>query len=650
MGEKSRHRGREIRSHQEPGPRADNRGWKCHRWGSRMVVRLWLVVLVSCMVLSSGGVARGEPPASSPGVEQAIVEAMDLYRMGEVDAAIFMLQQVEKKDPKNTRVLFKLGELALKAKNWAYAIEVLRKAADLQPADVDTRMLLMHVYRAYQMPIQEIMAGREIIAVNPRHVEALRRLAFLYEDQDMLKDEQATRKRLADVDPANYENLKRLAFIFEDEVNIWEAVRVYQQIVEHFPDKAEDARTLGRLRGDSYDRYGEVIERRRALGLPGGGNPGEVNACKAPYFQHKRNLRLGNPFLADLVLSQDVSPVDRIQMADVTAAYERVFLLTNLEFLLGAHVRTMGWFPLTPEVAGNRPIVAHGATVGLRNHWDDGHTSLEGNFGYENVSVSGSTQALSPLATPDQYPFLEKRSFGGTMLVGDLALDHRFSDRFSGRLEAFHRPIDEIDAYVRMMSAYGATATLRYDWPSRAFATTGYNQSWFSDGNVRNHAFAEASVPIYMSDPLRDLDGHTRRYLYTYPDHQLKAGYHFDYIHDAKESYLYQSYALSDELRHLFTLTGQHRLGRSDFFLYYQGVYGFGRVEDMNRGFRAGFVYEEDQKENFLRLTYGTLDTNTIDQINPRYDGGSRQQGFQLEVIWHFDDAPGKGAEPRWRK
>ncbi|MEA1947324.1 MAG: hypothetical protein U9N83_08490, partial [Thermodesulfobacteriota bacterium] len=193
--------------------------------------------------------------------EKRLQDAILLFERGKTEAAIYALQQLENADPTNYRVLFKLGEMAIAERNWAYSIEVLRKASYLRPQDIEIRLILMDIYRAYQMPIQEIEVGREIIGLEPDHIIANRRLAKLYQDQAMQEDEIQIRLKLKRLIPDGYQNLKRLADIFDEEGLYWESAKVYEQIRKYHPEKIIDATRMAAL----YDKLRENFRELEVL-------------------------------------------------------------------------------------------------------------------------------------------------------------------------------------------------------------------------------------------------------------------------------------------------------------------------------------------------------------------------------------------------
>lgn len=586
----------------------------------------------------TGAKGTGEAPASDPRYE----DAQRLYKAGKSEAAIYLLQQVQKDYPNDTRILFKLGEMAIASKNWAYAIEVLRRAADLRPQDVQARLVLMDVYKAYQMPIQEIKAGREILQIDPRQKQALFRLSQLYEEQAMGEDEERTRRTLADVSPDDYANLKRLASMLESEGQLWEATLYYEKIVERFPRNKEDAAALARLYGLDGDRYHEFRQWDRTRRMPGPGGAPLTTAYRHAYYTHKRDLRMFDPWELEANYQTAVSNVDKVPYLDVNLGYHRLFITENGQLGLTGHYRDQTWQPLTTAVSGNRNVTSNGVLLDYTHRWGGDRTIVRMRGGYESVAVGGNSLIVNPAeADTTTFPFTEQRKYGGTILVGDVTLDHRFNRNFGARLFVHHLPIEDIEAYSRMLSRTGGGVALNYNWPDGTFVEGMFQKDGYSDGNNRNYATFNLSYPIFISGPIRDRQGHRRGYLFPVPDHQVRIDYRFENLSFTRVSNLYESFP-SDN-RHTVILSGQHRLG-GRLHLYEEGLWETGQVVQSQLGFKAGFVYEDPDNLNRVMLLYHSTSERVREgsQINPGLQGGSRVTGVELKAVWHFGTAPKK--------
>lgn len=181
------------------------------------------------VMLNTPGQSITETKITKQQSQQRLNDAKSLLARGKKDAAIYMLQQLAKDDPNNYQVLLELGRIAVESKNWAYAIAVFQQASKLRPKEIYVRLVLMGIYKAYQMPIQEVMVSKEVLALEADHIVANQRLAELYKELAMLEEEIATRQHLKILLPDDYRNLKRLASILDEAGQLWEASIIYEQ-------------------------------------------------------------------------------------------------------------------------------------------------------------------------------------------------------------------------------------------------------------------------------------------------------------------------------------------------------------------------------------------------------------------------------------
>jgi len=580
--------------------------------------------------------AQGNSPTSDTRFDDALL----LHNSGSTDAAIYLLQQVQHDYPNDTRVLFKLGEMAIAGKNWAYAIEVLRRAADLLPKDVQARLVLMDVFRAYQMPIQEIKAGQEILAIDPRHVDALKRLCHLYEEQGMPDDEEAARRTLADLEPENHDNLLRLASALEKRGLLWEATVYRERLAKKAPADTTANASVARLHGLDGNRVAELKQWERVRRLPGGNTPDTRAAYRRAYRIHKRDLRLFDPWDAETFAYQSVGPVDKIRFFDHRTGYRKLFVTSGAEVGMSAHYRDQTYIPLTTVISGDRHITSSGALLEYRRKTKGDRKSLRARAGYEGVNVSGNTVVLDPEnADSVTFPFVENRKFGGVTPVGDVEYDQLINRHFGVRAVGLRHVVEDLDAYVRMLTTSGAGLGLNYTWDDGTRVEALHQRDHYSDGNNRGYSLFQFSYPLLMSYPIHSRKGHRTGYLFPVPDHQVRLEYRLENYTFDHLSPLYESF--SSDLRHTAILSGQHHLG-GRLYLYEEGLLESGQIVQRQRGARVGFMYENPDTHDQASLLYEALSEKVLEgsQLNANLAGNSRVQGVHLTVTWHFGTGP----------
>jgi tetratricopeptide (TPR) repeat protein len=600
--------------------------------------------------------AQSGPKLSPQEIRDRILEAERLFKEGKMEAAIYSMQQVYLSEPGNDEVLLKLGAMAIQSKNWAYSIETLRNASRLRPQDIQLRLILMDIYKAYQMPIQEITAGKEILAIKSDHVQALRRLGELYQDQHIPDDEAEVRTKLMEVEPRDYKNLSRLANLLEKNGEIWEATLVMRHIIEQFPEKVEDRKHLAHLYAIDEDYYSEFWELEKILKA---GGRKYIGLRQERSRIHRAMLRKHKSYPAILGEGKwDRSSTDTEITDTVSFKLGRqwIFLKNYSGLTVNAGYMNQNYRPTNQFITGFVNVNSLSLDGEYFTRWDEKRQSLIFRPRFTDVSVTGGVAPTDPTASEVNYPFLEPRSFGGTILTGqvdyELLLGKMRQFKFT---PYFHRDVvEDIDAYVRLIykDSFGVLAS--YTWPDTSSVSLAWEEGWISDNNRRSYAGFALSYPIYMSYPLVDRDGH--RFGSSdkpMPRLQLNFTYSAESIkHDHASSY----YGTDDGMvYHTFQLQGRKKVGeisRGDpIFIIAEGIYSFGHIKQDTLGFRIGascFNYYGDSAE----LTYGYSRTPILpgSQLNANLTGVVLDNQVELKVIWHFDTRPEPSPAGKERK
>lgn len=614
-----------------------------------------LVVIIYCFVVSEVSAQESRPlevtpivPGALPKIspeesERRLQDAMLLYKSGKTDAAIYMLQQVQKADPTNYKVLFRLGEMAIDAKNWAYAIEVLRKASLLRPNDIEVRLILMDIYKAYQMPIEEIMVGKEILALNPNHVIAATRLAELYHEQEMIEDEVKTRFLLKHLQPDNYTNLKRLAMTLNESDQSWEAARVYEQIWKYFPDKLEDMRRLAAI----YDKLGESFREAQVLDriAEQGGERGWLQSRAETRLRSENNIY--DPLKASLLFRQEEQNELDIYTVQPIVEYTHVRVRSSLDLgviVEHAWLRHKGKGDLT----GKMRIHSSSVLLTALQEWLDSDYTLRASLGFIYDNVSGSLRPRDPNAgiNASDYPFLEDPSFdsyGGTLPVGGV----RFSAQPGLNAEYLigyeHGLVEDLDARLDLFYFDRVTLGLNYQANDQTELTLQADNTIVSDGNYRLHGLAAGYYTLWVSTPMRNYRGRRRALLHNPPPSFFRIGYEFEYFNDdtKAEDDKYETF-VEGEKRHKGVLEGQTRLftlGPDGQILFnVQLSYSEGTTLEYARGVAARLFYFSPDSKNDFGLTYAfeKQKSTNVTRDNLLIGGREKSHEISLNVNWHF--------------
>ncbi len=577
--------------------------------------------------------------------ERRLQDAKLLFDRGKTDAAIYMLQQLEKTDPTNYKVLFKLGEMAIADRNWAYSIEVLRKASFLRLEDIDVRLILMNVYKAYQMPIQEIVVGKEILALDPKHIVAAKRLAELYMEQAMWEDEIKIRQKLKRLVTDDYQNLKRLADIYDKNGELWEAARIYEQIRKFHPTKTDDMTRLAAI----YDELKENFREIQVLDQIK--KKGDYSWLKGRAIKNIRlQSKIYDPFNARLTFRKDNNEEIDQFTTTANAKYLRIRLQSSID--VGVETKLTQLHHTGREVLDGDMDINSG-TIAFKavKNWKDKDYTLAVKVGLLWDEISGRLRPRDPTSgtTAADFPFLKHPSFnayGGMMPVGGIKFTAKPGLRATYQIAYEHGQVEDLDARLRMFYFDKATLSYSYLANDNTKILLQMDESAISDGNFRFHGLASVSYTLWGSSPMhnyRDALGIPiwRNDFLRKPLHNfLKVGYKYEYFNDRRKSVNYETYKTED--RHLYQMEAQARLCKlgldKNLFINCNLGYSNGSTLDLQRQGGAQLFYRDSDSGNEIGLSYAYewIEEENVSAGNARISGNSRSNTFFAFIKWRF--------------
>ncbi len=247
------------------------------RWRSA-----WSVFLVALcgLALPAGPPAASQTPmAASWEIEQFLKKGRAMAAEGLVEPAIVTFGEILAKDPNNVEARLELAKLALRAQNWAYAIQMFGELMALKPDDPELRRVAMEVYKSYGMEIETLQTAIELARLVPEDVGLLRRLAKLYHEHGLIPEEVQTYERLVALRPAEARRLAQIGVIsYTDPEPLWKLAelyaqrrgprderRTYERIRDLTPDDPRILKRLARVYGEQgyYDKQIAIYETLR---------------------------------------------------------------------------------------------------------------------------------------------------------------------------------------------------------------------------------------------------------------------------------------------------------------------------------------------------------------------------------------------------
>lgn len=573
--------------------------------------------------------------------KRRLTNARLLFERGKSDAAIYMLQQLAKDDPDNYEVLLELGRIAVGAKNWAYSIQVFRKASLMRQEDIEVRLILMDVYKAYQMPIQEIIVAKEIFELDPSQRIAVTRLSELYQKQAMYEEEITFRRLAKKLDPSNYKNLKRLAEVLYTDTQLWESAKVYEQIRKYYPENLVDLRKLASIYAKLDERFHENIVYNHIEDILGEDAIGKEKAID----RIRSKTSTIDKFKGGGSYTNTSEATLNLDRYDVVSNYTH--LLTRSFFNLGiktrySHLNYRGRDILSGKIHINSALALLKGT----RIWKGGEYILATELGFHHDDVSGRLFGRNALLTENDFPFLGDPSFdsyGGTIPIGGLSLSARPWHRdITYRLEYKHSVVDELDARLSLFTQNKISASVFYQSRDMTDIHIIVDNTFVSDGNHRFHIKGAGYYTLWGSGAMYDYRGHRQKFIRS-PRYYIQAGYEIDYFDDdqlAKDN-KYETF-INSELRHQGFLIGQGLLYSfdSDHLALFKAKlsYGAGTTLNYQKQAQAELIYSVPSKANSLSLVYTYEDSSSINTTdsNLQIAGFTDSHILALNFNWHF--------------
>jgi len=582
--------------------------------------------------LSVSGIAQAIP-ATRNAKDTRFEDALELYKAGQAPAAIYMLQQLAKDHPSDSKVYLKLAEMAVEQKNWAYGIQTLAQAARCRPDDIVVRQVLMSIYAAYQMPIEEIMVGKEILAVQPRNKKIIRRLVALCFKQNLFEDEALMRSKLHDLDPGDYENMLLLADLYCRTGKVVEEINTLRSILKRWPDRREHRIRLAALYGETSDHYNELDILKT---LPAGRRDPVARKMKRKAVAlHRLDQKILNMYEPTLHVLREESPEVHISRS----GSESVTVLTSLSkyqdfglWLRYDHLDYTG----TNLLLGTRKIDSYDWQFRRITEWDRERSKLTLGLGMSHVGVGGSLVSRYGIGlNPADFPFMEDREFGGSTPIAKILYETRIRPRLTLQGWILREIMPDVDAQVRMVVKHEAGGNATYSWFDNTRAALNYAIYESSDDNTSQNARFSLERVFLGKLPEHDLGGHRSGFSESTPSSCVLLKYQADYLDTRRRSNLYQYYP--DEIEHEVSAVGEVRLSR---FLFFKGeeVWATGNnvllakwATNLDLGWR------DRQNNNELSLRYGwTLTRVNSSTTNQTLQGETKIKELQLVGRWNF--------------
>ena len=204
---------------------------------------------VTGLVVAARLTKRTESVAGrTPGTAQRekLAQAGELHRQGQLAQAEAHYLELLQADGNDSGALYGLGVLRHQQGETLAALNLVRRAVELRPMDVEAHITLGSVYRQLGSIAGAAEAYNRAIELRPDHPEASRHAAPVLEGLKRLQDAAEAHRRASEQEPGNAEPLYALASSYLEMGRVEETIATLRKALEIRPE-ANAFRRLGAM-------------------------------------------------------------------------------------------------------------------------------------------------------------------------------------------------------------------------------------------------------------------------------------------------------------------------------------------------------------------------------------------------------------------
>jgi tetratricopeptide (TPR) repeat protein len=175
----------------------------------------------------------------------AFAEGWRYHQAGEFRRAEEVYRSILRRDPRNSRVWFVLGNLCEVQDRLTEAAANMRQALELSPREPMGYFHLGNVLLKEEKMAEAEAAYRRCLELQPQHVEALVNCGYALGEMGKLEEARACYERAKQVRPDYAEIHHNLGNLFRDEGRLDEALACYRRALDLRPDYAKAHVNLG---------------------------------------------------------------------------------------------------------------------------------------------------------------------------------------------------------------------------------------------------------------------------------------------------------------------------------------------------------------------------------------------------------------------
>jgi len=587
------------------------------------VFSILLICLTLVPVTGQGGSAYYRDTtlvqaADEDDLDYLFQKARSLAALGKEQAAILTYQEILKIDSRNETAYIEVGEIAFRIGNWAYSNALMSKLVALNPEDLESRKVMMEVYRTFEVYTEEMKIVFELLQLNPSDTVLLDRLATLYGTFDLHAERAKVLEYLIELKPQNRAYYLQLADLYSHHLDKADkGLHTYERYLELHPEDVDLLSLLAFKYGEA-DYYGKQIncyERIHELAID---TVYWHEALFRSYWQALRNYDLR--FNVREARDQCESFMEQKgERDDLRALYGG--LASAAKPLINYKTALRGF-----DFAGRTTHLKNILSIGFLGPFTGSSITVENNYLYIK-------QDYEPFIPGEYEPgLLESQLYQGRVMF-----DQRFSNLSMHVDAGLHQPISGLsDTRTHFISTakinykpfenYAVSASynlstltdnpiaidqqirqqqiflgMEYSFLEDFRVSARYLRGYLSDNNTHSNANIRLEYNIIQT-LFRSDDIEARHPLgYNYTGMQMSAGIQYSYLDYAWESYVYPT-VLNEHQASVFVLLEkqfvQSFVGRVEAFTgmnnYQNLMWGYNLTLEKNISWRLNLFLQWD--------------------------------------------------------
>lgn len=237
-------------------------------------------------------------------------EALVLAADGDFESSLPLFEKAIEDEPASAERRTAFAKVLYQLEEWADAAAAAREAIELDPGNVETRILLYQAYKAMGDNEQATLALEEAQAATPDDTRIGKQIAFIAIEEGRTADAIAAYESVTAVDPDDVEAWMSLGSLYAEVQQFDKSEQAYQNVIELNPSEAHQVfYNLGALtmrKGDrsdadtkrAVDAFRKAVDikpdyaqayRELALALLGTGDRGGAKTALESYVKYAPN-------------------------------------------------------------------------------------------------------------------------------------------------------------------------------------------------------------------------------------------------------------------------------------------------------------------------------------------------------------------------